>query len=239
MTQATPNGITFADLTTIAQDLGAQAGSGKDTQIKMLMKLVEGGYHSAIDSDRNKHGNDVDDATKLAETYVKAQTGAAVFDAKAPNQRKLISCFRTCIKLGQWPKGGPGEPLATMNNLMTQRQKLRQNPATAKKLDDAANTLLKYARQQLKQDQLVPDDQLHDMCFRKSPELRTAEEIIESLRKQLRALHDGKAANNTALDNSKHVKDAINSLSKRIEEIAQGRRKAAAFTSPTVGAPLA
>jgi len=236
----TTNGLSFADLTTIAQDLGAQAGQGKDTQIKMLMKLVEGGYHSAIDSDRNKHGQDMDDATKLAETYVKAQTGATVFDAKAPNQRKLISCFRTCIKLGQWPKGGPGEPLGTMNNLMSQRQKLRQNPATAKKVDDAANTLLKYARQQLKSDQLIPDDQLNEMCFRKTPELRTAEEIVESLRKQLRQLHEGKAANNTALDNSKHVKDAINALSRRLEEI-RNPKKAAAYTTQAddVEVPLA
>lgn len=218
------NTISFQDLTDIATDLGKQAGLGKDTQIKMLMKLVEGGYHMAVDLDKNKHGTEVDDAQKLAEAYVRGQTGATVFDAKAPNQRKTISCFRTCIKLGQWPKGGTGEPLATMNNLMTLRQNLRKDPATAKKLDDAANTLLKYARVQLKRDQLVGTDELQAMCFRKDPELRTAEEIVEAARDGLTKLYQGKAASNTALDNSTEVKNAIDSLTQRLKDIAGAKR---------------
>jgi len=221
------NAITFADLTTIAQLLGSDTGKGRDTQIKMLMKLVEGAYHNAIDTDKSKHGADVDDAQKLAETYVKAQGAATVFDAKAPNQRKLISCFRTCIKLGMWPKGGMGEPLATMNNLISMRQALRKNPADAKKLDDAANTLLKYARAQLRSDQLLDDAQLREFCFRKGVELRTAEEIIEAARKSLRQLYEGKASHNTASDNSKHIANAIESLTKRLKENAGARGRAA------------
>lgn len=221
------NTITFADLTTIASELGAETGKGRDTQIKMLMKLVEGGYHGAIDLDKSKHGADVDDAQKLAETYVKAQGSATQFDAKAPNQRKLISCFRTCIRLGMWPKGGMGQPLGNMGDLMTIRAKLRQNPATAKKLDDAANALLKYARAQLKSDQLLDDAQLREFCFRKQNDLRTADEIIEAARKSLRQLYEGRASNNTAQDNSKHIQNAIDSLTKRLKENAGSRGRAA------------
>lgn len=233
-TQAAGNGMTFTQLMDIAKDLGAQAGLGRDTQIKMLMQLVEGGYHGAVDIDRNKHGNDTDDSIKLAAEYVKAQSGTTVFDAKAPNQKKLISCFRTCIKLGQWPKGGQGEPLATVNNLMSLRQQLRKTPGQAKKLDDAANTLLRYARQQIKQDTLIDPSELQDFCFRKQHDLLTAEEHIERIRKSLRQLHDGKASNNTALDNSPQVKDCINKLTKRLQEIASQRAtpgNRAAFTT--------
>lgn len=220
------NGTTFADLLQTASDLGAEAGKGKDTQIKFLLKAVEGGYHGACDLSANKHGTDVDDATKLSEAYVKAQQGAVVFDAKAPNQRKLISTVRTGIKLGGWPKGGNGEPLATVNNLITTRQNLRKIPAEAKKLDDAANTLMKYARAQLKRDTLIGDDELKEFCYKKAPNLPTAEDIIESMEKQLSKLIDGSAAHSTAQDNSTEVRNARQMLRGRLSAIATARGKA-------------
>src|SRR5258708_39745880 len=99
------NMLTMQSLMDDAKLLGEQAGKGKDTQIKFLLKAVEGGYHNAVDLAANKHGKDIDDATKLGEIYVTAQQGATVFDAKAPNNRKLVSTIRTSIKLGMWPKG--------------------------------------------------------------------------------------------------------------------------------------
>lgn len=227
-TQAPPaaggNKMTFADMEKVAQDLGADAGKGKDTQIKFLLKMVEGGYHGIIDLAGNKHGPDTDDATKLAEAYVKSQGTATVFDAKAPNQRKLVSTLRTGIKLGSWPKGGNGEPLATVNNLMSMRQKLRQNPAEAKKLDDAANTLLKYARAQLKSDTLIDDDaRLREFCYKPGKDFATAEEIIEKMSKQLDKLISGEASSNTAQDASNEVKQARQALRNRLAAIAKAR----------------
>lgn len=217
------NTITFADLLQTAAQLGAEAGKGKDTQIKFLLKAVEGGYHNALDLSANKHGTDVDDATKLAETYWRAQQGAAVFDAKAPNQRKTVSCVRTAIKLGSWPKGGNGEPLATVNNLITMRQNLKKIPAEAKKLDDAANTLMKYARTQLKLDSLVPDSQLKDFCYKPTKNLSTAEDILSAMSKQLDSLVSGAAAQGTAQDSSQEVRAARHQIQQRLASIAKAR----------------
>ncbi len=228
MTQATPNAMTFADVEAAATELGKMAGQGKDTQIKMLLKVVEGAFHGSVDLQENKHGTEIDDCTKLAEAYVRAQTGAVVFDHKAMNQRKLISTFRTCTKLGQWPKGGSGEPLATVNNLMSMRQKLRAIPGKIKKLDDAANTLLRYARGQLKRDQLIDDAELKTFCYKKDGTLQTPEQIIEHCRKQLLALKDGKASSGTAQDGSQDVRDAIKSLTERLKKIADKRGAAKA-----------
>jgi len=220
------NKPTFADMEAVATSLGADAGKGKDTQIKVLLKMVEGGYHGILDLAPNKHGTDVDDATKLGEAYVKASSQAVVFDVKAPNQRKLCSTLRTGIKLGGWPKGGNGEPLATVNNLMTIRQKLKQNPVEAKKLDDAANTLMKYARAQLKSDSLLDDAQLKEFCYKPGKNLPTAEDIIEGMAKQLDKLVTGTAADGTAQDNSVEVRDARAALRKRLAAIATARGKA-------------
>ena len=221
----TGNTITFQDLLDTATQLGQEAGKGRDTQIKFLLKAVEGGYHNVLDLSANKHGTDVDDAQKLSEVYVKAHQGAVVFDAKAANQRKLISTVRTSIKLGSWPKGGNGEPMATVNNLMTMRQKLRQNPVEAKKLDDAANTLLKYARAQLKRDTLIDDAELKEFCYKAGKNLPTAEDIIESMVKQLDKLIDGSAAQSTAQDNSSEIRQARQEMRKRLSAIATARGK--------------
>jgi len=229
-TQAAPaptgNKISFADLLATAAQLGAEAGKGTDTQVKFLLKAVEGGYHNALDLTRNKHGTDADDATKLAEAYVKARQGAVVFDAKADNQQKLISTLRTSIKLGAWPKGGNGEPLATVNNLMTIRQNLKKLPAEAKLLDDAANTLLKYARAQLKRDQLIDEPELKTFCYRPGKGLATAEEIIEGMVKKLDNLISGSASSGTAQDKSNEIINARNEMRKRLSAIATARGKA-------------
>lgn len=232
MPSPTPNTISFSDMLQVATDLGADHGKGKDTQIKFLLKTVEAGYHNAIDLAGNKHGTDVDDATKLAETYVKAQQGAVIFDAKAPNQRKLISCLRTSIKLGAWPKGGNGEPLATVNTLMAKRQALKRIPAQAKKLDDAANTLLGYARAQIKRDTLIDDKGLEEFLFKPDQSLATPEEILTRMTKQLDKLISGEASSGTAQDNSPEVRQARHFMQQRLAVIAKGRAPSTGNVQP-------
>jgi hypothetical protein len=226
------NKITFDNIRADMRELGAQAGQGQDTQIKALLRAVEGGYHNALDLTKDKHGPDIDDATLLAEDYVKARNGSVVFDAKDPNQRKLVSTVRTSIKLGSWPKGGNGEPIATVQNLMTMRNNLKKIPAEAKKLNDAANTLLNYARTQLKRDTLIEDDELKGFCYKKPQELASAEDIIERCAKQLESLANGKAAHGTAQNNGKNVTDAARALRKELASIATARGQSGA---PQVG----
>lgn len=218
---AQTNRHTLQQLLDKATELGEQAGKGKDTQIKFLLSCVEGGYHGAVDLVANKHGTEVDDATKLAEAYTKAQGTATVFDHKAANQRKLISTLRTSIKLGAWPKGGNGEPLQTVDNLIAHRQKLRKDPTTdKKKLDDAANTLMRYARAQLKRDILIDGDELYNFCFKPTKDPATSEERVEALRNSVKRLIDGEKG---VQDNSPKVKQAMQALTDRLVEIAKAK----------------
>ncbi len=217
------NTLTLDALKAKATELGEQFGKGKDTQIKFLLTTLEGGYHNAVDLAPNKHGVGRDDASILAEAYVKARGTATVFDAKSDNQQKLISTLRTAIKLGQWPKGGQGEPLATVNALMTERQKLRRDPNVAKKLDDAANAFLKYARTQMKRDTLIDPKEFNDFLFKKVKDPATATEHVESLRNSLKKLIDGAASGGMAQDNSKLVRDAHKALTDRLAEIARAK----------------
>ena len=214
------NNGSFVALLADAAELGKQAGLGKDTQIKFDLKVAEAAFHGKIDLDASKHGTGIDDATKLTEAYVKAQASALVFDAKAPNQRKSISCTRKLIQFGMWTKGGSGEPLASLNAFVMQRQKLRADPLNAKKLDDAHNAVLRYARAQVKRDQLITASEFNSFIFKKQPELATVEDILGNIRSAARKLYEGKAAGGTATDSSAEVMTVINACTKRLTDIA-------------------
>lgn len=234
------NTLTFDQILTDAKEWGEDAGRGADTQVKLYQRMAEGGYHGTLSLEPNKHGTGVSDAAKIAEAYFKARSGATIFDAKAGNQRKLISCVRKMIEIGCWPKGGQGEPLATINQLLTIRQGLRKDPVQSKKLTDAGDTLLRYARVQLKRDVLITDpDELKGFCFKSVGPTQSVEDIIEASRKQLMNLRDGKAAHGTALDNSKEVVAAIQSLTDRLKAIAakRGQNNATAPAGQAIPTP--
>ena len=173
------NTLSLDDMLAIATDLGKVEAQGKDGQSKFLLKVAEAAFVGAIDVQENKHGTGVDDAQKLTEAYVKARNSTSIFDAKAANQRVACSKTRLLIRLGMWPKGGPGEPLSTLNDLMTTWQKLRKSPET-KKLVDAANVIQKYARVQLRRDVAVGDDELKGFCYKPEPEAVTEVDWLEA-----------------------------------------------------------
>lgn len=214
-----PLSNSFADLMETARELGEQAGRGKDTQIKFALKIVDAAFHQRIDIDPNKHGLGVDDAEKLTEAYVKAQNSAVVFDSLAANQRKAVSCTRTLIRLGMWPKGGQGEPMASVNNFVTERQKLRADPKNSKKLDDAFNSLLKFARTQIKRDQLIPTQERQGFMFKSQPAFATTEECYAAIRKAAQNIKSGKASHNTVLDKSPEVDAIIKACTDRIASL--------------------
>lgn len=230
---AKPNSLTFTELLTIATDLGAEAGKGKDVQVKLDLKVLEGAFVGQLDLQPNKHGDEISDAVKLAEAYVRAQNSAVIFDAKAPNQRRLVSNLNKMIKLGTSPKWGVGEPMQNVNDLMTLRQNLRRTANKGVRLDDAHNTLMRYATTQLKSDTLISDpNQMKAFCLKKDSDPRTAEEVLRSIQKIASALKSGKVSNCPDTDNSPEVSSIINACNKRITQIVKAK---AGDTSTTQG----
>lgn len=229
------NAPTFDDLLTSCAELGAQAGLGRDVQIKFDLKVIEAAYLGTLSLDENKHGKDIDDATKLSEAYWKAQNGAVIFDAKAAKQRKTISNVRKDIKLGSNPKWGQGEPMQSVNKLIAMRQALRKDPANAKKLDDAHNTLMRYATAQLRRDDLMDDAELKEFCFKSEADPRTAEEILEAARKTFSNLRVGKVSNCPDADTSPEVEAIIKLIGKRLTTIAKARAPGGPVTTTQGG----
>ena len=224
-TTIAPNKPVFSTLIADCTELGKQCGQGKDTLSKLYLKVHEAAYLGTLDVDTNKHGNGIDDAQKLAEAYTKGQTGATIFDAKGVSGRKISSCVRTMIRLGMWPKGGQGEPLATVNNFMTKRAAMRKDPALCKKLDDPSNSLLRLARAQLKRDQVIAPAEFDTFLLKKDSEARTEEDWLESTRKAAQNAKAGKAGLTVDVATADKI---IADCTKRLTAIAKAKAPQAA-----------
>lgn len=217
------NALTLDQMLVIAGELGEQEAKGKDGQVKFDLKVAEAAFVGAIDLTKDKHGDGIDDSVKLAAAYVKGRNGAVIFDHKEPKQRKLASNVRTMVKLGGSPKFGVGEPMQTLNTLMTTRQNMRRTAGKGVKLDDAHNTLMRFAREQLKRDTLFVGDELTSFCIRPEGDPRTADEVIKSWLNQATKLRAGKLSNCPDVDNSPEISAIIAACNKRLSAIAKAK----------------
>ena len=233
MTTPATNGNkpSFADTLAKVKDLGEQAGKGIDVQIKFFLAVTESAFLNVINTDPDKHGKGIDDATKLSDEYSKAQSGASIFSTKAA--KKTISCTKLGIRLGMFTKGGPGEPLSTLNTLMTLWRKLRSDPANKGQMVDAFNAATGFARAQLKRPTMISESELRGYCFKPGTETKTAEEVLDGIRKALRALRDGKASKGTALDNAPEIVEMIKQADKRMAAIAKAKAPQSGMATPS------
>lgn len=189
MTQQTTPGSNAPTFETIRKEIksfGEDAGRGADGYVKMLVRLMEGAYHGALDLTKDKHGTGVDDAMALVGDYNVYRGNTTMFKGKNDKERKALSNGRKAIKLGACTRFGAGQPLAAVNDLMNRRNKLFSKDANG--TDDAANTFLKFATAQLKSDTLIDGDSLDQFCRKSRGATREDKAIIRSCIKQLQKL---------------------------------------------------
>lgn len=207
-----------------AEQLGADAGKGKDTQIKFALKLLEAAHTGVINNERHKHGHGVDDAQALTEVYVRAQAKHTVFDAQAPNHRKTTSNARKMIKLGMRDDLGHGQPQQIVNSLINKWRQARKDPEKAKLLNDANNTLMKFATAQLKSEVLIPTIDLEQYLFKPVPDATDIVDVLSSIRAKAQALIKGEIPNCPEFDDSPEIKEVVRLCAERIEKIGLERQ---------------
>lgn len=201
VTQAPPsvpqgaNAPKFLDLVAEAEKWGEQHAQGEDVQIKFALTLTNAADAGTIDLTPNKHGTGIDDAMKLSEAYARGRNRTVIFNHKETKQRKLGSTSRLMIRIGGCPKFSTR---AAINDLLVIRQAIRkkdksvklsdgttlQLPDGAAKLDDAFNTLCRWARAQLKLDAIMTPQEMLPFCFRNSSEPQTAQEWLTATAKK-------------------------------------------------------
>jgi hypothetical protein len=215
---STSNLITLDDMLVLARESGEAEARGQDSLPQFLLKVTEASFVGALDLTANKHGPGIDDATRLTAERVKARTHSNVFDRRALNQRVACNRTRTMAKLGMFTKGGPGEPLSTLNRLLTLRDKASKMPATQKRVIDAANAMINYARAQVRLDHVCNETDLEQFFLKPDHDKPTEEQFLEATRKRLQAGKVGKGLNG-AIDADTADK-AIAAITKRLKAIA-------------------
>ncbi len=218
----------FDALLAQAEQFGMEEAKGKDVQIKFDLTLVQAAHAGVIDRTKDKHGDGIDDAVKLSAAYFTGRNKTVIFDHKEPRQRKLASTSRKLIELGGSAKYGVNEPMTAVNTLITLWQKLRANPSKGQKLDDAHNTLMRFARDQLKRDTIIPDGDLARFCYKPVTETRSAEDWFRSVIKQANQLKTGKLSNCPELDNSAELQTIAKAANAWLSRTAKERGAKAA-----------
>lgn len=187
------NNDPVAKLMATVHELGVLKAKGVDTLVQFGLLCANAAYDGYIDLTKHKHGDNMDDAVRLYAEFEKGTSKASIFDHKSASGKVQAAKLRTCIKLGGSTRFGTGEPIATMNTLMDIRRKLRADPRTRTKLDDAYATLLRYARFQLKQTSVVDDPEvLRGFCIKTETAAGTLETYLAATVKRLDDLRAGK-----------------------------------------------
>lgn len=221
------NDTRYQDLIALTEELAAVAGQGADVQVKHLLAVTQSAFEGVVDNTKNKHGDGVDDATDLAERYWKIRNKNVIFNPKAPNQQKTISCIRQCITLGRWSKGDPDKLSHMISEAMTNYQRLREDPATSKRLIDAANYLIAIARRMKKSDYLLEDEELQSLAMKNDASIPTVEGVLDNYHKGLKKLYEGKHAAGSC--NSPNIEKALMAINKELKSIAEEKRSATIF----------
>lgn len=217
----TSNQLTLDQMIEIAAAAGADTAKGNDSLTKLLMKVAEGAFVGALDATKDKHGPGVDDAAKISEAFAKARSKTNIFDAKADKARKQASITRTMIRLGGYTKGGTGEPLTTLNTLMTLRNKLRQDSGYAKRVEDPVNCMIRFARAQLKLDHMIDQTGLQEFALKVDHNnSRQIADWWDSVRAQAKKLQLGKLRGCADSDTSAEIDTLIKTCNRRLKTIA-------------------
>lgn len=218
----TKNDQRFDILLEESEKLGVITGQGDDVQVKHYLLVTQAAFEAVIDNAKDKHGAGIDDATLIAERYWNARHKNVIFNPKASNQRKTISCLRQCITMGGWSKGGTGEPMGMINRAMTMYKNLRKVPGNTKRMVDAANYVISIARKLKRSDYILQDEELNDLAFKKDPDITTVEDVLDKTRATLKKLYEGK--HTAGACNTENVDKAIKALNKELKVIADSKR---------------
>lgn len=213
----------FDDLLAKCAELGAAHGKGKNTLAQFYMLTANAAYDCVIDLIKDKHGDGIDDAAQAYEAFDKARNASTMFDHKSPSGKVQTAKLRAMVKLGGWTRAGAGEPIATMNKLVAMRDNLRKTPGEVGKLDDICNTLLRYARFQVKQLSLVDDKQvLRSFCMAPAKQSKTLEDFLNDTAKRLEDLRQGKAGSGTLQHSSPRLVHALIEIREEAKALRKG-----------------
>jgi hypothetical protein len=220
MTQAAhgKNDHRFDDLVKEAETYGADRAKGEDSLVLMALKAIQGAFDGYVTTNKDTHGPGVDDAEFLQRKYEGMRNASAKVQ-RTTSQKGQASKLRCVIRLGEWPHGGVGEPMNTINLLIDTYNKLSNDKTYEGKLESAYRMLQKFAAAQVRLKAVIPEDELKGYALKKEGIPKNLEEYIEAIAHNLQKLVDGKAVKGTIKDDSGEIVDALDALKSRLADL--------------------
>jgi translation initiation factor 2B subunit (eIF-2B alpha/beta/delta family) len=90
-------------------------------------------------------------------------------------------------------------------------------------LIDLPNAILKFAREQIKRDQMITESEYKRFLVKTPRELGTIEDWWDHLRKQAQKLKAGKLTSVNGADATDEIDRVINAANKRLKDIAKSK----------------
>lgn len=208
-----PNDTRLRDLLNSVRKFGRESGEGKDSLPKLAMSVVRAAADGVIDMEKDDKGNDA--ATRLYSEYVNAESSKAIHEHTNGGQKANVSKLRQLIGMGCMTTI---DAVSVMNDAFKVREELK---ATDEKLKPAYHFYVDVAREQLKNDQELAEDELREIAIKSAPAGKDVEKVLQGVMKTLEALVSGEGKGSLAglKDDSEEVEAAFQAIRDRLANI--------------------
>jgi len=229
-----PPDTAFERLREETRRLGSIEGKAEETLTTHFLQVIEAASDGNIDLQRNKHG-DRDDAAILAEDYATARNEEVVFSLKKPKHKVAAARTRLMIKFGG---AKVGDVVGFVHRAMDSFRKMRSIEGNRNKLKDPSNFMMGLARHTLANKQLPSMADVNKMARKAETEEPTVADVLDSIRKTLVSLRDGKhKAGSWATSNVDTALKALNRDLKAIADAVQPPPQSTVIPAGTSGGP--
>lgn len=208
-----------SDLMKQVHKLGEEASLGKDSLPKLAHAVVKAAADGVIDLDtKDAKGNDA--AHQLYEKYVSGESKKAIHEHSAGGKKANVSKLRQLINLGC---------MTTVDGfeVMQRAFQARENMiADSAKVKAAYPFYVDVAREQLKADKPLTDNELNDIALKDAPAPKTLEGELKRALSILEGLVTGE--NRDKIKDDDALTDAaFQAVKERLDKIATLRQREA------------
>jgi hypothetical protein len=216
---ALSNDKRFSDLMKQVTKFGEEASLGKDSLPKLAHAVVRAAADGVIDVD-TKDDKGVDAAAKLYDNYVKGESKKAIHEHSSGGKKANVSKLRQLIAMGCMTTV---DAVDVMQRAFQARENMISDSA---KVKAAYPFYVDVAREQLKADKPLSDNELNDIALKDAPKEKTLEGELKRAMTILEGLVTGENRDKIQ-DTDALTEAAFQAVKERLDKIATLRQREA------------
>jgi hypothetical protein len=189
----------FDDLLKQVGEFGEESAQGKDALPKLFLRVVQAAADGVIDTEKDKHGDGIDDAARIYRVYADNEGHKAIHQHTKDGLKANVSKLRCGVRLGLMTSV---DGVVVIDRAVTIRG---NQEAASNKCKSAYPAYVDVAREQLKQDTELTDDQIKEVVLKPEPAEKDVVVELKAIEKKLERIITGEGG---VKDQSQEVIDA-------------------------------